>query len=46
MTAMSKQGIGENVELCTTLRPGTEEIKEPTARRTRGAANPADRLHR
>jgi len=43
---MFKQGVEENVVLCTTLASEAEEIREPEARRTREATIPADRLHR
>jgi len=43
---MFKQGIEENVVLCTTLGDEAEEIREPTARGTRETTIPADRLHR
>jgi len=43
---MFKQGTEENVELCTTLAPEPDEIREPKARGTIEATNPADRLHR
>jgi hypothetical protein len=43
---MFQQGIEENVELCTTLGEEAEKIREPTARRTKEATIPADRLHR
>jgi len=46
MPTMFKQGIGENVVLCTTLSREPEGIREPIARRTREATIPADRLHR
>jgi len=43
---MLRQGTEENVVLCTTLAPESEEIREQTARRTRETTIPADRLHR
>ena len=43
---MFKQGTEENVEICTRLARETEEIRGPTAGRTREATIPADRLHR